>query len=149
MPKKILFLEDDGVMRTRTAGFLENDGYEIETFRRIDQANEYLEDHADEVGCIITDLNMDDEWLGDYQKESNGCLFSGWIWLQHFIFENLVHTNLHTVPCIIYSGYNTELKAEFSRINWRSRNVSFVDKGGDNNQGYDELKKTVMKVFPK
>ena len=86
MSKIIIYLEDDASMRNHTTNLLKEEGYNVEDFRRIDQVKEMFNEKANDIECIITDLNMDDEWLGEYQVESDGGMLSGWVWLQRFVY---------------------------------------------------------------
>ncbi len=137
---KLLYLEDEGFLRNQTENFLTEDGYEVKAFGRIDLATKYLKLHADEIDCIITDLNMNDEWLGEYQVESNGCLLAGWVWLHRIV--HCTENNL-VKPCIIYSGYIQELKNHLEQYDLIGKldeyNVSCVQKGGNDDTGYEAL----------
>ncbi len=106
MKKTLLYLEDNGFLLKRTVMFLEEDGYEVIRCSRIDLAIDALRDNKDKIDCIITDLNMDDQWLGSYQIESCGGLLSGWVWLRRFVYTE---EKYRTIPCIIYSGFISEL----------------------------------------
>ena len=146
---RVLFLEDDGCISEQTVGFLKKDGYNVKAVSRIDLAREYLENHYESVDCIITDLNMNDEWLDEYSEESNGTLLSGWVWLRRFVFESKEYI-ANPCPCIIYSGYigelNRKLKASELSI-LRDHNVRLVEKGGNDEQGYLELKAILSEIF--
>lgn len=135
--KEIIYLEDDANMRRHTRDLLEEKGYEVKDFPRIDLVKEYLQDKPD-IGCIITDLNMSDEWLEMYQDESDGCMLSGWVWLQRFVFPHYKE-----IPTIIYSGYNTYLKEYLSNENrseeLERENLIFVDKGPEDGEGFAGL----------
>lgn len=148
--KKLLHLEDNGYILKQTLRFLEEDGYEVVHFTRIDQAIDYLgkNPHGSGIDCIITDLNMEDEWLGEYQAESDGGLLSGWVWLRRFVYareENL------KIPCIIYSGYIPDLKAYLKSENeyylLSDYPVSCVSKGGNNDNGYNALAKKLKEIL--
>ena len=135
--KEIIYLEDDANMRRHTSDLLIERGYQVKDFPRIDMVKEYLQNKPD-IGCIITDLNMSDEWLGKYQDESDGCMLSGWVWLQRFVFPSYPE-----IPTIIYSGYNTYLKEYLSNENrseeLERKNLIFVDKGPESGEGFSGL----------
>lgn len=146
MKKLILYLEDDANMRSHTASFLEEDGYKVEMFQRIDQVKEYFAEHHKEINCIVTDLNMSDEWLDEYQGESDGCILSGWVWLQHYVYNIMPN-----IPTIIYSGYIPYLE-DYLRKNhkmnlYTRENLYFVDKGGEENESFEGLKKALENIF--
>lgn len=146
MNKKIIYLEDDANMRNHTTAFLKEDGYIVEDFQRIDQVKEYFENHSNEIDCIVTDLNMSDEWLGEYQHESDGCILSGWVWLQRYVYNINPH-----IPTIIYSGYIPYLKNYLNK-NYASQlyykeNLFFVSKGGEGSEGFEELKRVLGNIF--
>lgn len=137
---KILYLEDDANMREHTTNFLKEEGYVVEEFQRIDQVKEYYAKNHSEVSCIITDLNMSDEWLGDYQYESDGCILSGWVWLQRFVY-----TITPDMLTIIYSGYIPYLKehlhkAKEIQLLYRP-NMHSVSKGSEDGEGFEGLLK--------
>lgn len=143
----LLYLEDNEFLRRQTAKYLREDGYVVNDCRRIDQANQYLSIGGD-VDCIITDLNMEDRWLGEYQKESEGCLLSGWVWLRRFVN---IEDRFKNIPCIIYSGYLAELNSYLIRRGEASLideyHVYLVGKGGNNDHGYNALHDTLNKIF--
>ena len=148
MKKKILFLEDNGYLVNQTRRFLKEDGYEVISFTRIDLAIDYLKDNNNSVDCIITDLNMEDEWLGEYQGESYGGLLSGWVWLMRFVY---VKEELQNIPCIIYSGYIVDLenylrrRQEYYLLN--KYDITCIQKGGNNDNGYKALEKKLNEIF--
>lgn len=135
---KILYLEDDANMREHTSNFLRNEGFEVEDFQRIDQVKEYYKDNYQSIDCIITDLNMSDEWLDAYQVESDGCLLSGWVWLQHYVYT--ITPNKST---IIYSGYIPYLQEHLNDTGkshlLNQPNICCVSKGCEEDEGFDEL----------
>ena len=148
MSKKLLYLEDNGYLRRQTQRFLEEDGYEVISVSRIDEAIERLET-ADEIDCIITDLNMEDEWLGQYRPESYGGLFSGWVWLMRFVY---VEERFRHIPSIIYSGYITDLENYLRERNGyyllRKYPISCVKKGGNKGNGYKALVLRLEEIIP-
>ena len=142
MAKKLLYLEDNGYLLKQTLRFLKEDGYEVVHFTRIDQAIDFLDrnPNGEGIDCIITDLNMEDEWLGKYRGESDGGLMSGWVWLMRFVY---VREGYLKIPCIIYSGYIQDLKDYLKNRNeshlLHNYRVSCVSKGGNNDNGYNAL----------
>ena len=147
MPKRLLYLEDNGYLLKQTLDFLKEDGYEVVSCKSIDQAICYLNNNPDGIDCIITDLNMDDIWLNSNRKESEGGLLSGWVWLKYYVFGRI------DVPCIIYSGYIPELNRHLSNYNeydlFNNHHVSCVRKGGNDDNGYEMLYKTLERVIKK
>lgn len=145
----ILFLEDSADLRSYTAEFLAEDlSVQVAEKGAIDRANEYLREHTGEIQCIVTDLNMDDKWLGEYQNESDGCLLSGWVWLRRFVWERM---GLDNIPCVIYSGYVDFLK-DYLKNNPEAEavkeqhTVAFVRKGATDYQGYSGLLDTINRL---
>lgn len=136
--KEIIFLEDDANMRMHTADLLREQGYAVSDFPRIDQVKEYLQLNSNSINCIITDLNMSDEWLEEYQVESDGCMLSGWVWLKYFVYPKYPD-----IPTIIYSGYNSYLKEYLlarDRLNEIQRkNLFFINKGAEQGEGFAGL----------
>jgi hypothetical protein len=147
----VLYLEDGSALRTSTASRLKEDyGYNVEEFSRIDVAIEFLEDieNINEIVCIITDLNMSDEWLGDYQHESDGAVLSGWVWLQRFVY-----LKKDNIPTVIYSKFVTylenelEKKGAISNSNLRNKkHIELVGKGANKNEGFEGLLKALDKL---
>lgn len=148
MKKKILYLEDNGYLLRQTVRFLKDDGYEVIYCSRIDSAKREFQKYHKEIDCIITDLNMDDQWLGDYQEESYGGLLSGWVWLHRFV---KTEERYWTLPCIVYSGYIPELNAYLSERNESyllgKYNVSCIQKGGSDCNGYSALYRELGDIF--
>lgn len=97
----ILYLEDSSDLRTEIIEFLKDNNHTVQDCYAIDEAKEYLEDEP-QVDCIITDLNMDDQWLGEHRMDAHGGELSGWVWVRWFVWENPLYNE---VPCIFYSGY--------------------------------------------
>ena len=148
MPKTLLYLEDNGYVLKQTLRFLGEDGYKVIPLTRIDQAINYFQEHHEQVDCIITDLNMEDEWLGEYRRESNGGLLSGWVWLHRFVYAK---EEYRLIPCIIYSGYIPDLenylieRKEFHLLN--DYPISRVRKGGNNDNGYTALYQKLNEIL--
>jgi len=105
-----MYLEDEASMRLHTAEMLIEEKYDVECFRRIDLVKEFFQKNHDEVVCVVTDLNMADSWLGEYQCEADGCMLSGWVWLQRFVFPAR-----QDMPTVIYSGYLSYLMEWLSK----------------------------------
>ncbi len=147
MKKKIIiYLEDDANMRKHTTSMLKESGYNVEDFRRIDQIKEIFQDKMNDIECIITDLNMDDEWLGEYQNESDGGMLSGWVWLQRFVYPYVPN-----MPTIIYSGYiqylNEYLKENGEPDLLKKDYIKCVEKGSGNDEGFSGLQETLNNLL--
>ena len=144
MRQIILYLEDDASMRSHTTGLLMENGYDVEDFRRIDQVLEFFPEHQNEIVCVITDLNMADEWLAEFQDESYGCMLSGWVWLQRFVYRAVPN-----MPTIIYSGYINDLKDYLQSMRQlpmlKKPNIFCVEKGDSEEvEGFSGLLKTLQ-----
>ena len=143
---KILYLEDESALREWTAdelravSVLSTAGYEIDDYFRIDQVKEYIEENRGEVALIITDLNMDDRWLGRYRNESCGGFLTGAVWLERFVYQTTPD-----VPTIIYSAYIDLLKKEKPHL--INSNVLCVEKGAGEDFGFEGLLKAVEKIL--
>ena len=152
----ILLLEDNAKMNRHIKELLEerpelSDNFNIETVHRIDLAREYFDKHKDEIRCIITDLNMNDEWLDDdWLKETNGGMFSGWVWLQHCVYtrdpickDSPDYNGIPNMPTIICSGYINLLEAELKKnekiSELKKQNIHLVPKGAGYETGFSEL----------
>lgn len=146
MKKIILYLEDDASLKRHTTSLLEAENYVVEGFNRIDQIKEYFKNNKDSIKCIITDLNMDDEWLEEYQTESDGGMLSGWVWLQRFVF-----TYNPNIPTIIYSGYISYLKdylKEKNQMDLLAKDtIRCVEKDVGEKDGFEGLKKTLKELI--
>jgi len=142
MRRIILYLEDDASMRRHTTEQLKEQGYDVEDFRRIDTANEFFSEHKEEIVCVIADLNMSDNWLGDWQHESDGGILSGWVWLQRFIYKDNPQ-----MPTIIYSGYipylEDHLRIERKTPLLERANIACVEKGDEEWEGFMGLLRTL------
>lgn len=146
MNKIIIYLEDDANMRRHTTKMLEENGYSVEDFRRIDQVKEIFNKRMGDIECVITDLNMDDEWLENFQLESDGGMLSGWVWLQRFVYPNLPE-----IPTIIYSGYIPYLKEFLQDKNQihllDNQHIKCVEKGSNDDEGFEGLLNTLQKMI--
>ena len=147
---KILLLEDNDSMRRHTSDllstseYLTGKGYEVHAFRRIDQAKYFFNKEKDSINCIVADLNMSDEWLGEYRNESFGCRLSGWVWLNRFVFPEKPD-----IPTVIYSGFIEELKANIPADQLERKNINIIDKGADDDEGFSGLIEAIQKVTQK
>ncbi len=145
MGKVILYLEDEAAMRRHTAELLRKEGYSVKDFRRIDQGKEYFLENYDEIACVITDLNMADEFLGKYRGESDGGYVTGWVFLQRFVY-----VKKPCMPTIIYSGYIPDLEEYLQERNEKSllgkENVVCVRKGISKNGDFPELIRALKKL---
>ena len=140
----ILYLEDSAPMRRQTLEFLRKDQFDVTDCFAIDDAKEILADlkqQGQRLDCIITDLNMEDNWLGEYRGESKGCLLSGWVWLRRFVWTDEAYRN---VPCIIYSGFITYLKENADYIAHKEEHsIILVEKG----EGYECLRSRLRRLL--
>jgi len=138
----ILYLEDDANLRKWNAAQLREKNYIVQDFYRVDQAKEYFAENETKISLVVTDLNMEDNWLESYQNESCGGYLSGWVWLEHFVY-----TKTPNMPTIIYSAYNDLLKQEKSSALWLKSNIVFVDKGDDEDKGFQGLLSAMAKML--
>lgn len=151
MKKTLLYLEDNGYLLRQTLRFLEEDGYTVISYNRIEQAMDYVKRHpsGEGIDCIITDLNMEAQWLGQYQEESNGGLLAGWVWLRRFVYDKEAYRR---IPSIIYSGYMQDLKSylrerdEYDLL--QKYHVSCVKKGVKAVDGYRGLVTKLTELIP-
>lgn len=138
MKKYILYLEDDAGFRQYMNNLFFKNGYKVISVRRIDQAKEFFLERKDEIDCVIIDLNMDDEWLEEYQIDSDGGLLSGWVWLQKFVYPHIPN-----MPTIIFSGYIQYLKEyleDKGQLYLLEKNhIKCVQKGFGDDEGFDGL----------
>ena len=150
MKRIIMYLEDNAYLNRHTVEKLNEQlvpkGYEVKGFHRIEQANECIKDVLSgkltniQICCIITDLHMADEWLDEHKTETNGGMFSGWIWLKYYVFNKLPNKP----HIIIYSGYVEDLKEYYMcEEELRQKDIATVSKGGNDNQGLKGLYKTI------
>ena len=145
MAKKVLFLEDEADHRRKTVGWLGENGYDVEAFRRIDQAMERFEEDSESIACVVTDLNMSDEGLGDYRSESEGGMLSGWVWLRRF-----VHEKRPDMPAVVYSGFISFLEEHLCENDEpplsKYDNIITVEKGVDENNGFYGLLRALERL---
>jgi hypothetical protein len=145
---KILVLEDNEFMREHTSELLFESKYfhemkyKVFGFRRIDQAKHFFSKEKDTIVCIVTDLNMSDEWLEGYRNESYGCILSGWVWLNRFVFPEKPD-----MPTVIYSGFLEELNVKIPSDQFEGRNIIQVAKGADDGEGFIGLLNAIKKVI--
>ena len=147
MNKIVLLLEDNDGSREHTAELLRKKSYDVEDYSRIDQAKEFFKKNIDEIICIVTDLNMSDEWLGEYRSKSYGGILSGWVWLYYFVFPEKPD-----MPTVIYSGFLDELRANISSEQLsllETKNIKCVAKGTSDNEGFNGLQRAIEEVIKK
>lgn len=138
-------LEDNDGSREHTAEKLKKKGYNVEDYSRIDQAKDFFNKHKDEIICIVTDLNMSDEWLGEYRSKSFGNILSGWVWLYYYVFSETPE-----MPTVIYSKFLDELKANIPPEQLSSlgnRNIKCVAKGTDDAEGFNGLLDAICEII--
>ena len=97
----ILLLEDDYAYKKRIKAILEDAGFAVEDFGRIDLAKEFINKNIQIIDCVVLDLNMNDEWLDEFQVESVGGMISGWIFMKRYIYPLSPD-----MPTVILSGIN-------------------------------------------
>ena len=155
MKNIILLLEDNMNMNEHIKKLLkeqpELSDYRIESVHRIDLARDFFDEHKYEICCIITDLNMNDEWLDvDWITETNGGIFSGWVWLRHCVYnrdpeskDSDDYAGMPDMPTIICSGYTNlfeeELKKNCKLSELRKSNIRLVPKGAGEGMGFSKL----------
>ena len=128
----ILLLEDDGALRFFLQRTIKEEfNCQVNAFSRIDLAKEFFFNNADSIECIIADLNMDDEFLGEYIKESEGGMLSGWVWIERFVYSRKPE-----MPIIICSGFGSEIVKDHIQKYINSGNkIVFIEKGIDGVEG--------------
>ena len=146
----ILYVEDEANLRDFTAESLairmRKHGYTVQDFRRIDQAKEFFKAEKDNIACIVTDLNMSDEWLGEYRSMTEGGMLSGWVWLQKYVYPEKPE-----MPTIIYSGYLSFLETtlggnkQLSLLSEKT-NIITVKKCNSEADGFTGLEKALKKL---
>jgi plasmid replication initiation protein len=139
MSAYILYLEDDAGERHFTSEHISDrlqkivgeQKYIVKDFSRIDQAKEFFRENMNNIICVITDLNMSDEWLEGYENKTEGGMLSGWVWLNEFVYAEKPD-----MPTIIYSGFISFLEESLKKnkelhLLHKKRNIKCVDKNGD------------------
>jgi len=152
----ILLLEDDLGTLKNIGDFLERNGYEVIRCCRIDQANERFQgdkkqnSSADQIDCIVTDLNMNDEWLGEYKDESTDMTLSGWVWLYRFVYPIRPE-----MPTVIYSKFVDELHERIGdttdpqeREVFERNNIKCLSKGNTLGTGRIGLLDKIKEALP-
>ena len=129
---KILLLEDDSGFRRHIKKYLEEYGHQVKDFRRIDTAKEYFINNSNKIDLVVIDLNMDDEFLGEYILEADGGEISGWVFLQRFIYP--IKPN---IPTVIFSGVVDKIEKYVDKS--IQTNIHLIPKCGHNNGGIFEL----------
>lgn len=120
----ILLLEDDYAIRERVKTMLEEYEYIVEAFGRIDLAKEYINENINKIDCVVLDLNMDDEWLEEFQTESKGGAISGWIFMERYILP--IKPNM---PTVIFSGIEGMIDiSTYEKIEFLSKANSYGNK---------------------
>lgn len=164
MANIILLLEDAIKMNRHIKELLEEcpelSEYEIESVYRIDLARDFFDVHKYEICCIITDLNMNDEWLDDkWLEETNGGMFSGWVWLRHCVYERdslssedpSIYNGIPDMPTIICSGYISLLEQSLKKAGnikeLKKNNIHTVHKGAGEEAGFGKLLKELKKIL--
>ena len=151
----ILLLEDDYATLKNMGDFLERKNYEVIRCSRIDQAKERFEDDVNDadiprrIDCIVTDLNMRDEWLEKHQSESANMTLSGWVWLYRFVYPLIPK-----MPTVIYSKFVDDLveriinTTDFNeREAFKQGNIKCLSKGNSLDTGRMGLIKSIEEVL--
>jgi hypothetical protein len=146
MGRIVLFLEDGNALREATALRLNIFGYDVRDFDRIDLATEFFEENADDIICVVTDLNMKNEWLGEHKDKSHGAALSGWVWLQEFVYRRKPK-----MPTVIYSKFiyclekTLREKKKLSELQG-NKHIQCVSKGVGKDKGFDGLLKVLKEL---
>jgi CheY-like chemotaxis protein len=122
--KKVLLLEDNGFMYDSLKELLEENNFEVKDAYQISDAIGHFNDTID---YMIVDLNVPPIGLTKEQRDqTEGGIFSGWIWLQEYVFKN--HPE-YRKKVIIYSAYINRLSNKYpSEI----KGIKLMDKGHNN-----------------
>jgi CheY-like chemotaxis protein len=152
--RMVLFVEDRAEMKYTTADQLSvllsgrpEEKYAVKSCGRVDQAIEFFKANKEDIVCVITDLNMSDEWLDDeHKKKTEGGTITGWVWLQEYVF-----TEKPDMPTVIYSGYIPFLRKKLCDDKGRTLlrknpNIVYVEKGGGKGGGFEGLKVALEKL---
>jgi CheY-like chemotaxis protein len=102
----VLLLEDTGAVAYPLRDKLETENHTVYVAQNIPKAKAYL--RKEEIHCIIVDMNMPPEGLKDDEKKQTRCgIFSGWVWLQNYVFPENESMKKNT---IILTAYAEELR---------------------------------------
>ena len=136
MPKYIIYMEDDDATLRWNVGRLQKEfpEYEFLKCRSTDRAQKEFEEHMEEVVCIVTDINMTEEFLDEqYVDETDGGMFTGWVWLYRYVLEQ--NPKLH-IPIVICSGFNEYLRRyNLYRDNCGKYRIRIIDRGHTEGKG--------------
>lgn len=109
---------------------------EIFITNNIDKANAKLQEiPAEELLCVIADLNMDPTGLSNADKKrSQGGILTGWV----FVDTNILKKDTSTKPYIIFHSafIDTFIKSqEYININSRTRaRITLIEKNDDSTE---------------
>jgi len=104
---KILLFDDMPQVRFRVDEMLRAHDIDVYVCRSVFEADDYWENHEHEIDAIVIDLMMPSRGLNSNLRNlTQGCLFTGWIWLWNHI--NINDISPHPATCkkiVIYSAY--------------------------------------------
>jgi CheY-like chemotaxis protein len=136
---KILLLEDNGSVAYPLIESLEENGHEVFLATNIIGAGGYLE--SKKPDCLIVDLNMEPKGLTEEDvKQTQGGLFTGWIWLKNYVFAKDKSARERT---IILTAYYDNFKKEFSE---EIGQVKIISKEFGEGGGYESILSNVNAI---
>jgi hypothetical protein len=141
---KILVLEDRPYTLKNITEALAQEGHDVIACNSIYVATERYSENKDSLDYIIADLSLSSSGLStDEKANSEGGLFSGWIWLRNYVLNNN-----KAVHCIIFSGYLDLFKEYIYSTNNVSLldNITLINKGGFDS--LEILARTIEKLKP-
>jgi hypothetical protein len=134
MVKTILLLEDNGYMYSILKELLEEDNFEVKSAFQISDA---IDNFNEKIDYLIVDLSVLPIGLTKEQLDlTNGGIYSGWIWLQEYVFNDHPKYRRKT---IIYSAYISRLVDKYPSD---VKGIKLMDKRKDHpSKVVEELKK--------
>jgi CheY-like chemotaxis protein len=111
----ILIVEDSHFLYPALEEMLRNRGHQATAAKNLYQAKEYWSKYKDSIDCLIVDLNMSPDGLTEQEKEETKLgLFSGWIWLNNYVFTEKPEIKNYT---IILTGHKEKLNDKLTNDN--------------------------------
>jgi hypothetical protein len=94
---------------------LKNHGYQTKSAVNIYQAKDYWNTNKDSIKCLIVGLNISPDGLNAHEiNETKLGLYSGWVWLNNYVFPERPKLKKNT---IIFTGYKEKLIDKLSKDN--------------------------------
>lgn len=126
--KRILHVEDNGLVTDQIGSKLREMGYDIKTAYSYESALDRWDENHGEFDCIILDLHINPAGMSDSDIEEFFPMY-GIVAFDYFIKTNKDDSDLR-LKTIIYSGYIKDFEKMCAKKEWYFGKIKQIEKSG-------------------